>query len=137
MSPVLYVIAVQPLTNHIRCQSQLGIIRSISKPDGQPAPISHQHADDTSLHAFQPRDAQMAIDISIGLFCAASCSQLNASRSQAFLVQSQPLASTAVSALPSISFITGQQTVKHLGVRLGYDMSAACHQSFTGIHQAI
>ena len=37
----------------------------------------------------------------------------------------------------SISFITGQQTVKHLGVRLGYDMSAACHQTFTGIHQAI
>ena len=46
-------------------------------------------------------------------------------------------ASASVSALPSISFITGQQRVKHLGVCLGYDMSAACHQTFTGIHQAI
>ena len=106
-------------------------------PDGQPAPVSHQHADDTSLHVLQPRDAQTAIDTSIGLFCAPSCSQLNANKSQAFLVQSQPLASASVSALPSISFITGQQTVKHLGVRLRYDMSAACHQTFTGIHQAI
>ena len=83
------------------------------------------------------KDAQVAIDTSIGLFCAASCSQLNANKSQAFLVQSQPLASTTVDALPSISFITGQQTVRHLGVCLGYDMSTACHQTFAGIHQAI
>ena len=79
----------------------------------------------------------MAIDISIGLFCAASCSQLNASKSQAFLVQSQPPASATVSALPSISFITGQQAIKHLGARLGYDMPAACIQTFSSIHQAI
>ena len=38
-----------------------------------------------------------------------------------------PLSSATVSALPGISFITGQQTLKHLGVRLGYDMQAACH----------
>ncbi|KAL3147942.1 hypothetical protein ABBQ32_002391 [Trebouxia sp. C0010 RCD-2024] len=106
-------------------------------PDGQPAPVSHQHADDTSLHVLEPKDAQVALDTSIGLFCAASCSQLNAGKSQAFLVQAQPLASATVSTLPSISFITGQQTIKHLGVRLGYDMPAACHQTFTGIYQAI
>ncbi|KAL3139274.1 hypothetical protein ABBQ32_001683 [Trebouxia sp. C0010 RCD-2024] len=56
-------------------------------PDGQAAPVSHQHADDTSLHVLEPRDAQVALDTSIGLFCAASCSQLNAGKSQAFLVQ--------------------------------------------------
>ena len=137
LSPLLYVIAAQPLASHLRRQSQLGVIRPITMPDGQPAPISHQHADDTSLHVLQPRDAQVAIDTSIGLFCAASCSQLNANKSQAFLVQSQPLASATVDALPSISFITGQQTVRHLGVCLGYDMSTACHQTFAGIHQAI
>ena len=137
LSPLLYVIAAQPLASHLRHQSRLGVIRPITMPDGQPAPISHQHADDTSLHVLQPRDAQVAIHTSIGLFCAASCSQLNANKSQAFLIQSQPLASATVSALPSINFITGQQTVKHLGVRLGYDMSAACQQTCTGIHQAI
>ena len=70
------------------------------------------------------------------LFCAASCSQLYASKSQA-LVQSQPPASATVCALLSISFITGLQTIKHLGVRLGYDMPAACIQTFSSIHQAI
>ena len=50
LSPLLYVIAAQPLASHLRRQSQLGIIRPITMPDGQPAPVSHQHADDTSLH---------------------------------------------------------------------------------------
>ena len=77
LSPLLYVIAARPLASHLRHQSQLGVIRPITMPDGQPAPISHQHADDTSLHVLQPRDAQVAInniDTSIGLFRAASCS---------------------------------------------------------------
>ncbi|KAL3155272.1 hypothetical protein ABBQ32_013095 [Trebouxia sp. C0010 RCD-2024] len=78
LSPLLYVLAAQPLASHLRRQSQLGVIRPITMPDGQPAPISHQHADDTSLHVLEPRDAQAALDTSIGLFCAASCSQLNA-----------------------------------------------------------
>ncbi|KAL3155634.1 hypothetical protein ABBQ32_012668 [Trebouxia sp. C0010 RCD-2024] len=143
LSPLLYVLAAQPLASHLRRQCQLGVIRPITMPDGQPAPVSHQHADDTSLHVlfffffFFFWDAQVALDTSIGLFCAASCSQLNAGKSQAFLVQAQPLASATVSTLPSISFITGQQTIKHLGVSLGYDMPAACHQTFTGIYQAI
>ncbi|KAA6410082.1 MAG: hypothetical protein FRX49_13839, partial [Trebouxia sp. A1-2] len=71
------------------------------------------------------------------LFCAATCSQLNVSKSQGFLVQAQPLASASVAALPSISFITGQQTIKHLGVLLGYDMQAASQQQFTSIYHAI
>jgi len=41
-----------------------------------------------------------------------------------------------VAALPSISFITAQQTIKHVGVLLGYDMQAASHQQFTGVYHA-
>ena len=37
-------------------------------PDGQPAPVSHQHADDTTLHVLQPSDAQAAPNSSITLF---------------------------------------------------------------------
>ena len=54
-------------------------------PDGQPAPVSDQHADDTTLHVLQPSDAQAALDSSIALFCAATCSQLNVSKSRGFL----------------------------------------------------
>ena len=137
LSPLLYVLAAQLLASHLRYQAQQGVIRPITMPDGQPAPVSHQHADDTTLHVLQPSDAQAALDSSIALFCAATCSQLNVSKSQGFLVQAQPLASPSVAALPSISFITGQQTIKHLGVLLGYNMQAASHQQFTGIYHAI
>ncbi|KAL0038488.1 hypothetical protein WJX77_008030 [Trebouxia sp. C0004] len=121
----------QAMTGYMPVAS-VATILAASTPDGQCSTDAH-----TSLHVLQPRDAQVAIDTSIRPFCAASGSQLNASKSQAFLVQSQPLASATINALPSIRFITGQQTVKHLGVLLGYDMSAACHQTFTSIHQAI
>ena len=137
LSPLLYVLAAQPLASHLRHQAQRGVIRPITMPNGHPAPVSHQHADDTTLHVLQPSDAQVALNGSVALFCAASCSQLNASKSVGFLVQAQPLASATVAALPSISFITGQQTIKHLGVRLGYDMPAACQQTFAGIYHAI
>ena len=119
LSPLLYVIAAQPLASHLRLQAQLGVLRPILMPDGQPAPVSHQHADDTTLHVLQPADAQLALNGSVALFCSATGSQLNVSKSRGFLVQAQPLASPAVAALPGISFLTGQQTVKHLGVRWG------------------
>ena len=74
-----------------------------------PAAVSHQHADDTTLHVLQPSDAQAALDSSIALFCAATCSQLNVSKSRGFLIQAQPLISASVAALPRISFITGHR----------------------------
>jgi len=137
LSPLLYVLAAQPLASHLRHQTRQGVIRSITMPNGQPAPVSHQHADDTTIHVLRPSDAQVALDSSIALFCAATCSQLNVSKSRGFLIQAPALASASVAALPSISFITGQQTIKHLGVLLGYDMQAASHQQFTGIYHAI
>ena len=71
-----------------------------------------------------------------GSFIAAGTAEV-VSKSWGFMVQEQPLASASVAALPRISFITGQPTIKHLGVLLGYDMQAASHQQFTGIHHAI
>jgi len=45
LSPLLYVLAAQLLASHLRHQTRQGVIRSITMPDGQPAPVSHQHAD--------------------------------------------------------------------------------------------
>ena len=63
------------------------------------------------------------LDSSIALFGAASCSQLDVSKSRGLLVQTQPLASPSVAALYSISFITGQQTIKHL---TPFSMTSRC-----------
>ena len=84
LSPLLYVLAAQPLASHLRHQTRQGVIRSITMPNGQPAPVSHQHADDTTIHVLRPSDAQVALDSSIALFCAATCSQLNVSKSRGF-----------------------------------------------------
>ncbi len=46
LSPLLYVLAAQTLASHLRHQAQQGVIRPIIMPDSQPAPVSHQHADD-------------------------------------------------------------------------------------------
>ena len=118
LSPLLYVLAAQPLASHLRHQTRQGVIGSITMPNGKPAPVSHQHADDTTIHVLRPSDAQVALDSSIALFCAATCSQLNVSKSWGFLIQAPALASASVAALPSINFITGQQTIKHLGVHV-------------------
>ncbi len=37
LSPLLYVLAAQPLASHLRHQAQQGVIRPITMPDGQPA----------------------------------------------------------------------------------------------------
>ena len=50
LSPLLYVLAAQLLASHLRHQAQQGVIRPITMPDGQLAPVSHQHAYDTTLH---------------------------------------------------------------------------------------
>ena len=82
----LHVLAAQPLASHLRHQAQQGAIRTITMQDGQPAPVSHQHADDTTIHVLQPSDAQVALDSSIAPFCGVTCSLLNVSESRGFLV---------------------------------------------------
>ena len=84
LSPLLYVIAAQPLASHLRQQAHQGLLRPILMPDGQPAPVCHQHADDTTLHVLQPADAQLALSGSVALFCSATGSQLNVSKSRGF-----------------------------------------------------
>ena len=51
LSPLLYVIAAQPLAAKCRQLQREGSVDSISLPGEQAAPCSHQHADDTTLHA--------------------------------------------------------------------------------------
>ena len=62
LSPLLYVLAAQPLASHLRHSAQQGVSRPITRPGGHPAPVSQQHADDTTLHVLQPSDFQAALD---------------------------------------------------------------------------
>ncbi len=45
-SPLLYILAAQPLAAHVRGLAARGELRGIPFPDGSVAPYTHQHADD-------------------------------------------------------------------------------------------
>ena len=55
----------------------------IRLPSGEPAPVVHQHADDTSVHTRTPRDAQIVLEASVGLQCAVTGGRLQSSKQQA------------------------------------------------------
>ena len=79
LSPLLFVIAAQPLAAHLRFQALSGVIQPIRRPDDvSAAPPCHQHADDTILHLRTREDLQTALETSIQPFCSASGSSLNA-----------------------------------------------------------
>ncbi len=117
--------AAQPLASHLRHQAQQGVIRLIATPDGQPAPVSHQHADDTSLHVLQPSDAQAALDSSIALFCATTCSQ----QVSGFSGPNTAPCLNLTSCPPQHQL--HHRPTDHLGVFFGYDAQAASHQQTT------
>jgi hypothetical protein len=72
LSPLLYVIAAQPLAARCRQLQQQGSISSMRMPDGTAAPCSHQHADDTTLHGETVADVQTLLQQAVEPFCAAS-----------------------------------------------------------------
>ena len=51
LSPLLFVLAVQPMAAHARQLAAQQGLHALSTPLGQPAPFMHCHADDTTIHA--------------------------------------------------------------------------------------
>ena len=86
LSPLLYVIAAQPLAARCRQLQADGSVRSIRMPDGTAAPSSQQHADDTSLHAESVADIQVLLQRAVAPYCAASAAKLNISKSKGMVL---------------------------------------------------
>ncbi|BDA51426.1 probable LINE-1 retrotransposable element ORF2 protein [Coccomyxa sp. Obi] len=124
LSPLLFVLATQPMAAHARRRAQQQAFQPIKLPSGDPAPIMHQHADDTSIHAQSPSDAQVILDTTVDLHCAATGSKLQRSKSQGlglgcFSHLEGPDAATGV------TFVAQDASVKHLGVPLSRQPEAA------------
>jgi len=124
LSPLLYVVAAQPLAALMRYLQRQGRFVSPMLPDGTPAPPSHQHADDTTLHVASLADAQRAWQEGIMPFCAASGSAANAGKTVVMLLGSLRMDA----AWDGASFVDGQtgvrvaarlEAVRHLGIMLG------------------
>lgn len=118
LSPLLFVMASQPLAARCRQLQRTGVFGSIHLPGGQPAPCCHQHADDTTLHAAGTLGIKVLLDQAVQPFCSASNAKLNISKTQGLAVGSHPPL-VGTEPLTGISFVdTASTPVRHLGVLL-------------------
>ena len=69
LSPLLFVMAVQPIAAHARHLAARQRLHVLGAPLGQPAPFMHCHADGTIIHAASPADAAAIPAGSISLHC--------------------------------------------------------------------
>ena len=129
LSPLLYVIAAQPLAAKCRqVQRDQQDFVSITMPDGTLAPVCHQHADDTTLHAASVSSLNLLLTTAVQPFCRASAGQLNISKSRG-LVMGSHAAFTGVEPVTGVLFPdTSQDPVRHLGILLS---SAGASQQHT------
>ena len=118
LSPILYVLAAQPLAARCRSLQAAGQVSSIRLPDGRAAPSIHQHADDTSLHAASRQDVQVLVQQAVRPFCAASGALLSPNKCEGLTLGSHPLF-VGVDEVTGIPFPdTVQQPIRHLGLLL-------------------
>lgn len=123
LSPLLYVLAAQPLAAEARRLQRTGQFASILQPDGSPAPPTHQHADDTSLHARTPADAAVLYQEAVLPFCEASGARINVSKTHGLLIGTAAESPAFVDAATGIQY--SSEARRHLGLPIGSDSAAA------------
>ena len=135
LSPILYIAASQPLAAYARSLAAQGLIRPILLPSGRPAPILHQHADDTTVHVRTRADARLVLDGPITLFCRASGSLVQPRKSQGLEICApeggQPF--SGICPLTGITFVAGAAPITHLGLLLGRDPAANAEAAYTAL----
>ena len=136
LSPLLYNICAQPLASHFRHLQRSLLISPILLPDGSPAPPTHQHADDTTLHLASRQDLVVAITQGIQPFCAATNSAINVEKTKAMLVGSAP-PFTGPDPDTGIIFSPRGDTIRHLGVLLGPYPDGDRHSRFGQLFHAL
>jgi exonuclease III len=122
LSPLLWVLAAQPLSSRLRQLQRDGELGAIVMPNGQPAPPCHQHADDTTLHTDTAESAAVAITRAVVPFTSATNSCLNIGKSHGM-------------GLGTLAHMTGHHggtgvtfttaPLRHLGILLGNEEEAA------------
>ncbi|KAF8055086.1 transposon TX1 protein [Scenedesmus sp. PABB004] len=127
LSPLLYVLAAQPLAAMCRRVQRQPGFASLQLPGGAgPAPCCHQHADDTTLHAASVESAKRLLDGAVAPFCLASGAQLNLAKCKGMLLGDHPAlqlqpdgSGQLVECNTGVCFPdTEQAPIRHLGVLL-------------------
>ena len=132
LSPLLYVLAAQPLAAHIRGLAVRGELRGIPLPDGSVAPYTHQHADDLTVHVASLADAQVVMHGPIRLFCEASGAEVHAGKAKG-LHMGVAVPFQGVDAGTGILFVGSQEPIRHLGILVGRDTEHCRQEMYTAI----
>ena len=141
LSTLLYVISAQPMAAHLRQQQACGVISAITLPDGSPAPPSHQHADDTSLHVRTPADVRTILSPggSVGLHCRASGAKVHPDKCKGMRFGPHPQLDpiTRKCGVCGVFFPPVQEPIRHLGIFLGNDITAANARTFARLQHGV
>ena len=132
LSPLLYVLAAQPLAAYLRSLAGRGHLRGIPLPDGTRAPLTHQHADDLTVHVATLADAQVVMQGPIRLFCEASGAEVHAGKARG-LHLGVPAPFVGVDEGTGIRFVGPGEPIRHLGVLLGSDVEACRSALYDGL----
>jgi hypothetical protein len=135
LSPLLYVAASQPLAAYTRLLARRGAFAAISLPSGSPAPILHQHADDTTIHVRSRADARLVIEGPVSLFCKASGSLIQPSKSQGIEVGALDggVPFSGQCPLTGVTFVEGDTAIRHLGILLGRAPAAHAAEAYAAV----
>ena len=122
LSPLLWVVAAQPLAARMRQLVVRGTVSAIMLPSGRiAAPPSHQHADDTCLHVRSIADARVALAEAVQPFCAASGSQLQPDKSVMLLLGAAGGTFTGTDPVTGVQVLPRGEAIRHLGIQLSHD----------------
>lgn len=126
LSPLMYVVAAQPLAARARQLQRDSCFSSIAMPDGGLAPPTHQHADDTTLHARTPADTAVLFQQAVQPFCAASGARINVSKTHGLLIGSAAGAQPFVDTSTGVAY--GADPQLHCGIWLADADGTAARQ---------
>lgn len=132
LSPLIFTLQAQPLAALLRKLQRHGVFKGIELPDKSQAPPSHQHADDTTLHVATREDAAVAVDKGVNVYCRASASLLNISKSQGMMLGPHD-GIQGRDQVTGAEFLAPGACLRHLGVLLARpgDQKAAAKAMYT------
>ena len=113
---------MQPTLGCIPRLAAQGLINYILLPSGAPAPILHQHADDTSVHVRMRADARTVIEGLMQVLCQATGSLVQPIKSQGLGETCAPDGVPPFSGacpLTGVLFVAGNTPITHVGVLVG------------------
>ena len=112
-----------------------GLINPVLLPPGAPAPIFHQHADDTSVHVRTRADARTVIEGPIQVFCQATGSLVQPSKSQGLEICAPDGGPPFSGACPltGVLFVAATTSMSPLDVLVGRDPDANAQAAYAAL----